>query len=398
MTGFRADGFYRKWLGDWRHVQKEDGKLPNTAPGGGGGGGPGWGGFLAAVTWRHYVYYGDKRVLEENYAAIRRYVDHLEGISQGNNDILTGKTGRFSFIGDWVAPGRGMDTKNAPSHRSREIFNNCFRVYQLGLLANIAGVLGKKGDAEHYRKTMDRIRPIIHHEFYDSIKQEYVTDGQAYYVMPLMTGVVPDALRPIVLEKLERSILEKNKGHLDTGLLGTYFMMEYLRDAGRSDLVFTMFNQKTYPGWGYMLEQDATTVWEQWNGYWSQIHSCFPSANNWLYQGLAGIQADPAAPGFKNIVIRPDIVGDVKWVKAHHDSPYGRIVSNWKLEDGSLTMDVTIPPNSTGTIYVPVEKAGGITVNGESLKAAKHVTSVRMGGQRTVLDVESGKYTILGQQ
>ncbi|MFN9982359.1 MAG: alpha-L-rhamnosidase C-terminal domain-containing protein, partial [bacterium] len=111
-----------------------------------------------------------------------------------------------------------------------------------------------------------------------------------------------------------------------------------------------MFNKTTYPSWGYMLEQGATTLWEQWNGFWSHIHSCFTSPDNWFYQGLAGIQTDPAAPGFKNTIIKPALVGDVTWVKSHHDSPYGRIVSNWKREGGKLTMDVTIPPNSTGTV------------------------------------------------
>ncbi len=74
-----------------------------------------------------------------------------------------------------------------------------------------------------------------------------------------------------------------------------------------------------------MVEQGATTMWEQWNGFWSQIHSCFTSADNWLYLGLAGIRPDPAAPGFKNVIIRPAVVGDITWVKAHHDGPYGRI-------------------------------------------------------------------------
>ena len=353
MTSFRADGFYRKWLADWRGVQQGNGSLKNTAPWGKGGGGPGWGGLLSAISWRHYLYYGDVRVLDENYDAIKRYVDYLEGVSEANGDILTGKTGKFSFIGDWVAPRRGMDSKDQPSHESRQIFNNAYRINQMNLLINMAGVLGKDDDAEHYQKTIERIRPKIHEAFYDAGNQHYVYDEQAYYVMPLMNGIVPDELRPAILGKLEKNILEKNEGHLDTGMLGTYFMMEYLREIGRSDLVFTMFNQTTYPGWGYMLEQGATTLWEQWNGYWSRIHSCFTSPCNWLYQGLAGIQADPEAPGFKNVIIKPEVVGDVTWVKAHHDSPYGRVVSSWKKEAGKLTLNVEIPPNSTATVHVP---------------------------------------------
>jgi alpha-L-rhamnosidase len=395
LTSFRADGFYRKWLMDWKDVQKADGSLPNTAPQGFGGGGPAWGGFVAAVTWRHYLYYGDQRVLEENYETVRSYIEHLEAVSAENGDILTGKTGKFSFIGDWVAPGRGMNSKNMPCHEARKIFNNCYRIYHMQLYIKIAAVLGKDAEAAKYKQVIERIRPLIHEKFYDEETGAYVYDQQAYYILPLMTGVVPEALRAKVLKDLEKNILVTRDGHLDTGLLGTYFMLEYLREIGRSDLLFTIFNQTTYPGWGYMLEQGATTVWEQWDGFFSHIHSCFPSANNWLYQGLGGIQADPNVPGFKNVIIKPDLVGDVTWVKAHHDSPYGRIESIWKHEGGKLDMEVAVPPNSTATVYVPAETVGQVSVNGRKVDQATNVNLVGMENERVVLSVGSGRYMIL---
>ncbi len=398
MTNFRADGFYRKWLTDWRLLQKPDGGLPNSAPFGKGGGGPGWGGLMSAIAWRHYLYYGDRRVLEENYDAIRRYVEYLEAISQSNHDILTGNTGKFSFIGDWVAPRRGMDTDNAPSHEARQLFNNCYRVHQIELLVRMARVLRKTDDANYYSNRLSEIRPKVHKAFYDVEKQQYVLDDQAYYIMPLMTGVTPDALRPLLLKKLEENILKKNAGHLDTGMLGTYFMMEYLRDIGRSDLVYTMFNQTTYPGWGYMLQQDATTLWEQWNGYWSQVHSCFTSPDNWFYQGLAGIQADASAPGFKNAIIKPDIVGDVTWVKSHYDSNYGRFVSNWQLEGDRLTMQMTVPSNATATVYVPANAMKDVRESGRPLDQAPGVEFLRIENGRVVLCVVAGVYSFEVQE
>ncbi|MEO0452928.1 MAG: family 78 glycoside hydrolase catalytic domain [Verrucomicrobiota bacterium] len=366
LTGFRADGFYRKWLMDWKDVQRADGSLPNTAPQGFGGGGPAWGGFVAAATWKHYLYYGDIRILEENYDVVRKYVENMEVISAKNGDILTGKTGRFSFIGDWVAPGRGMESKNMPSHEAREIFNNCYRIYHMQLFIQMAQALGKEDVAAKYTKIIERIRPLIHEQFYNTETGTYVYDQQAYYILPLMTDVVPEELRAKVWKDLEHNILVTREGHLDTGLLGTYLMFEYLREEGRNDLAFTMFNKTTYPSWGYMLEQGATTVWEQWNGFWSHIHSCFPSANNWLYQALGGIQADPAGPGFKTFIIKPDVVGDLTWVKSHHDSPYGRIVSNWKVVDGKLIMEVVIPANTTATIYVPAKNEAAVSIEGDT--------------------------------
>jgi alpha-L-rhamnosidase len=137
-------------------------------------------------------------------------------------------------------------------------------------------------------------------------------------------------------------------------MLGTIFLIDYLAEIGRDDLVLGIYQKKDHPGWGYMVEQGATTLWEQWNGHWSQIHSCFTSADNWLYRGLAGIRPDPKQPGFKNVIIKPAIVGDITWVKAHHDGPYGRIAVEWKkTADGAFTLDTVIPPNSTATVVMP---------------------------------------------
>jgi len=390
MTSFRADAFYRKWLWDWRLRQGKDGALPHMAPFGRGGGGPAWPGLLAAITWRHYLYYGDRRVLEENYLAVRRYVDWLEG--RCTEGILRKYGGKWDFIGDWVAPRRGMDTHNWPGPAAAELFNNCYRVYQWELLAKTAAALGREDEVSRCQTSLAKIRPLIHNAFYDAAKKQYVVDEQSYYVMPLMTGVTDQAQRPAVLKRLEENILVKNKGHLDTGMLGTYFMMEYLREIGRNDLVFEMFNQTTYPSWGHMLAEGATTCWEQWNGHWSRIHSCFTSADNWLYQGPAGIVADPAGAGFRKVIIKPAIVGDLTWVKAHHDSPYGRIVSNWKLRDGRLTMEIVIPTGATATVYVPAREAGSVREGNTRAADAAGVRLLRSEKDAAVFAVESGSY------
>jgi len=390
MTSFGSYGFYRKWLADWRIRQDADGSMPHVAPFGKGGGGPGWPGLLSAITWRHYLYYGDKRVLEENYDAIRRFVDNLE--SRSEDGVMRAYGGQWDFIGDWVPPERGMDTSNWPGRPAAEFFNNCYRIQQLEILKNIASVLGKKVEVERCEARMASARAAVHAAFFDKATGNYGIDEQAYYVMPLLAGVTPEAERPALLQKLERNILEKNKGHLDTGMLGTYFMTEHLRTIGRNDLVFEMFNKTTYPSWGYMLEQGATTLWEQWNGFWSHIHSCFTSPDNWFYQGLAGIQTDHAAPGFKNTIIKPAIVGDVTWVKSHHDSPYGRIVSNWKREGKKLTMDVTIPPNSAATVFVPSKDAASVTESGKPAGESEGVKFLRMENKAAVYAVVSGTY------
>ncbi len=279
----------------------------------------------------------------------------------------------------------------------------------MDLLRKMAVVLGRQDEVERCQSRLASIRPAVHAAFYDPTAGHYVIDEQAYYVMPLMTGVVPEPERAALLKKLEQNILVKNKGHLDTGMLGTYFMLEYLREIGRNDLVFTMFNQTTHPGWGYMLEQGATTLWEQWNGHWSHIHSCFTSPDNWLYQGLGGIRPDPAAPGFKKIIIKPAVVGDppasdsgaagVTWVKCHHDSPYGRIVSNWNIEGAdskpetlSLKLEISIPINTSATVYVPAKDEAGVTESGKPASKSDGVKFLRMENGSAVYEVGSGTY------
>lgn len=391
IMNFRMTPFYEKWATDWFDGAEPDGYLPHTAPHyKSGGGGPGWGGCAQALTWRNFLYYADKRIVELNYDACRRYIEAIE--SHAKDGVVRAFGGDWDFIGDWVPPGRGMDTKNWPPRPAAELFNNCYHLYLREQLAQMADILGRHDEAKACRAELERLRPLIHTSFYNKGGQIYVLDEQSYQLMPLMTDVVPVELRATIMNKLEDGILVNHKGHLDTGMLGTYFLLNYLNKIGRDDLIFTIVSQTTYPGWGFMLDQGATTWWEQWNGYWSHIHSCFTSLDGWFYQGLAGIQADPTAPGFRKIIIKPAIVGDLTWVKAHHDSPYGRISSSWRREGHKLTMEVTIPANTTATVYVTAKDASGVTESGKSALKAKGVKFQLMENGTAVFAVGSGAY------
>jgi alpha-L-rhamnosidase len=386
-----AAALYGKWAIDWLDTQDPlTGEIGHTAPKSGGGGGPGWGGAGCVLPWKLYLYYGDLRLLEQAYEPARRYVDFLE--SKCSSGVLRSYGGEWDFIGDWVAPGRGMDTNNWPAKPAAELFNNCYRLYLWEQLAKAAEALGRTDEASRCRTRISEIRPLIHQAFFDDQQNIYVTDEQSYQLMPLMTGVVPADLRETVMKKLEDCILLKNRGHLDTGMLGTYFLIQYLMETGRNDLLYNVFSQVTYPGWGYMLEQGATTLWEQWNGYWSQIHSCFTSPGGWFYQGLAGIRADATAPGFKKIIIKPAIVGDLTWVKCSYHSAHGLIVSNWSRQSGQLSMEVTIPANTTATVFIPTGNARTITESGIDAGKSRSVKFLRTEGGNAVFSVGSGIY------
>jgi len=342
------------------------------------------------LPWKNYLYYGDRRLLERCFEPMRRYSEFLDG--QAKDGLLRQQREKEQFLGDWVPPARGMETQNWPQKTACEIFNNGYRVYLWQILERSARILGKTKEADNYAAKIDKTRKLIHTTFYNAQKQLYGLDEQAYQVMPLMTGAVPDALVGTVQKKLAEIILVKNKGHLDTGMLGTYFLIQYLQEAGRNDLLYTIFNQDTYPGWGYMLAQGATTLWEQWNGYASQIHSCFASPGSWFYQGLAGIRPDDSGSGFKKIIIKPWVVGDLTWVKCSYDSIHGRIVSNWKKEGGKLTMQVTIPANTSATVHVPAKDAALVTESSKPAAKAEGVKFLRMENGAAVYAVGSGIY------
>jgi alpha-L-rhamnosidase len=181
-------------------------------------------------------------------------------------------------------------------------------------------------------------------------------------------------------------------GHLDTGLHGTYFMTKYLTEHQRSDLVFTYASQESYPGYGYLLAQGYQTWPERWEGDISQMHGCFNGIGGWFQRGLAGIRPVATKPGYKEILIRPSMVGDVSWVRAHHDSVYGRIVSCWKRENQIFTLELSIPSNTKATVYLPTVDAAAITESGKPAARQKGVRFVRLEAGAAIFQIGSGTY------
>jgi alpha-L-rhamnosidase len=386
-----ASAFYTKWAVEWLDEQDPTtGKSVQYAPTGiGPDGKPDpccwllWGGMIDVLPWKTYLYYGDRRLLQRAYEPMLRYPTVF--IDSFFPDGLHPKPCDLGC--DWVAPGIGMQ---APP--GNELFVNCYRVYLMDLLAKSADALGRTDEAKRHRTRIKELGTLIHSTYYKENEKLYDGDRELNQAVPLALGVVPDALRESVQKKLEDIIMVKNKGHLDTGMLGTHFLFQSLREIGRNDLAFTMANQKDYPSWGYTLSRGATTFGEQWDGYWSQIHACFLNPGGWFYQGLAGICPDESGPGFKKIIIKPAVVGDLTWVKCGYDSIHGRIVSNWKREGDKLTMDVTIPVNTSATVYVPAKDAASVTESGKPAAEAAGVKFLRMENDAAVYAVGSGTY------
>jgi len=208
--------------------------------------------------------------------------------------------------------------------------------------------------------------------------------------MALYAGIPPVELRPQILAQLEHDIVVNKKGHLDTGLLGTFLMLDLLIKEDRNDLIALMMGQTTYPGWGFLVKEMGLNTWpETWSGWGSHVILVTATPGAWFFEGLGGILPDPKKPGFKHFTLRPGVVKSVDWVKCEYKSPYGPIVSNWRKKDGVLTMDITVPANTTATVYVPGKN---ITEGGLPAAKAEGVTFLRMEKNKAVFKVESGTY------
>jgi alpha-L-rhamnosidase len=186
--------------------------------------------------------------------------------------------------------------------------------------------------------------------------------------------------------------VEKTNGHIDTGILGAKYLLNALLENGRADVAYRMASQKDLPSWGWWIEQGATTLWEQWNGTESHNHIMFGDISAWFYKALAGINLDPMAPAFKHFIIKPNPVGGLTSAEASYDSVRGRIVSDWRIADGRLDLKVTIPANTTATVYVPTSDYAAIKEAGKPVADAAGVRFLRMEDGRTLFEVGSGSY------
>ncbi|MBN1464349.1 alpha-rhamnosidase, partial [candidate division KSB1 bacterium] len=205
---------------------------------------------------------------------------------------------------------------------------------------------------------------------------------------PLAFGMTPEEQVDGVFASLVDNV-EKNGGHLDTGILATPLLLEVLTDRGRPDLAFTIMNQRDFPGFHYILGKGATTLWEEWDGRGSHSHPMYGSVIRWFFKALAGIQPDPAQPGFKHILFKPMPCGKVTFVKAHFHSLYGRIRSDWQIDQNQFFWDIEIPANTTATVYVPALDQAHVTFS-----IVKGIEFIRQEGGRAVYAVGSGAYQI----
>ena len=390
---FDIAAFSEKFIQDIVDAQTTQGSFtnvsPDTLPIGGGGtqgtsawnegmvGAPGWGDAGVIVPWTTWMQYGDEAVIAKNWEAMQRWMEFI----QGRNPDFIRKNGVGPNFADWLAP---------DSNTNKDLLATAYWALIANMMSQMAHAVGKETDAQHYDDLFRNIRSAFQKSY---IKEDGTvgTGTQTSYVVSLYTKMAPEALEPMLVDKLVRDI-EAHNWHLTTGFLGTPFLLFTLADHGHTDVAYRLLLNETYPSWGYMLSKGATTWWERWNGDTgdpamnSYNHYAFGSMIAWVYRYAAGIDTTVDAPGFKEIVVHPHLDPQMPSAHAEYESVYGRIISDWKgTNAGPFSLRVTIPANTSARVFLPAIAGARVTESGTP------IDTVSEGGA-LVVRVGSGTY------
>jgi hypothetical protein len=383
---FDLAAFFAKTMNDMADSQHAGGMVPTTAPEftsftGNFLDSPEWGSAFPLIAWQQYEFTGDTELLRRHYQGIARYAAYLGG--KATNDIVS------YGLSDWydIGPGKPGESKLTP----KGVTATAFYYQDTMILAQAAQRLGLRDDAANYERQAGRIRAAFNLKYFNAATGQYATGSQCANSLPLVMGLAEPANRAAILDNLVNDVRQKG---LTAGDVGYRYLLRALADGGRSDVVFAMNNQSEKPGYGWQLKMGATSLTEAWDALRSssQDHFMLGQINEWFFHDLAGIQSDPAAPGFQRIIIKPALVGDLAFVNAGYDSIHGKITTFWKRDGRKITINVAIPANTTATVFIPTSAPDSVTESGRPAANSPGVKFLRMEAPAAVYQIASGAY------
>ena len=390
--------FFSKWLKDVAADQLPNGAVPFVVPNvinPGASASAGWADVATIVPWNMYLAYGDKKLLEEQYASMKAWVNFMQQNSTGN---LWNKGFHF---GDWLFYRPDDDNDGRAAITDKYLIAQAFYAHSTQLLVDAARVLGKEDDAAKYSSLLQQLKDAFLKE-YMTPNGRLVSGSQTAYVLALQFDLLPEALRAQAAERLVQNI-KSYDNHLTTGFLGTPYLCHVLSRFGYTGVAYQLLLQETYPSWLYPVKMGATTIWERWDGQKpdstfqtpgmnSFNHYAYGAIGDWMYRVMAGLDIDPAAPGYKRIIIKPQLTEKIASAAADLETPYGKAASHWQQENGQLKMDVVIPVNTTATVFIPSKTAADVLESGRSLSQSKDIRQKGVQGGYVVVELGSGQY------
>ena len=385
-----VNAFFRKWLHDLQADQLDDGGVPHVIPqvlGKDAHSATGWADAAVICPWTVYLCYGDRRVLEDQYGSMKAWIGYMR--RHAEKEVLWNSGFHF---GDWLA----LDAKEGSYFGAtpNDLTATAFYAYSVSLMAKAAKALGNTQDAREYEELHGRIVAAFRSEFVTP-RGRLVAETQTACVLALAFGLLEKKDRPRVAALLDRKIRE-NDGHLTTGFLGTPYLCHALSENGYVGQAYQLLLRTDYPSWLYPITKGATTIWEHWDGlkpdgsFWSKDmnsfnHYAYGCIGDWMYEVLAGIDADAEHPGYRHFVVAPRTTGKLDWAEAEYESSYGKIRSKWSRKDGGLVFEVTVPPNTTATVVLAgaaetaAKTAGQAPLRREAAKQGDYAVLVGSG-------------------
>ncbi len=403
MHDFHMATLYIKWLNDMRDAQEPNGRIPNTAPTlvGGMGGGVGWGSAYILIPWWMNHYYDDTRILEEHYTSMKRYIEYLRDLARMDEKpeepyIINFFDGFWYSLGEWQSPGMS----DCPNH---DVVNTFYYYYDTRLMSQIAHILGYKDDEKQYLALSDTIKEEFNKKFFNPETNLYGLDStyQTYQLIALVGDLVPEAHRENVIQTIVDDIHARDN-HLNTGIIGTKYLWPVLANAGYNNLAYEVATRETYPGYGFWILNNSTTLLEGWHGTTGN-HQMFGSVVEYFYKYLAGIQSPvegKTTKGYKHVHIQPYVPDKLETVTASVNTVSGTIISAWEKSGDGFRVSVTIPANTTATLVLP-GRNGNATVKENNMLIWENegyntkipgVTHIEKRGDQLTLSLLSGSY------
>ncbi|MCO6045466.1 glycoside hydrolase family 78 protein [Aeoliella sp. ICT_H6.2] len=374
MFNYDCHAFWKSWMRSLRDDQMADGRIPHVLPDAlRDGGSPGWMDAATIIPWEVYVRTGDKEILTENIDMMEKLIGYYRSKSKD------GLVQEITAFGDWLQPYSPRTQGDTPA----PLLGTAYYGHSARLLAKSARVVGRDDLADKYDAEADKVAQAFAAHYFDGNgKLQNAPETQTAYLLAIAFDLIPDEQKPEAAANVVR-LIEEADGHLRTGFLGTPYIVSVLDEQGYHDLAYSLLLKETYPSWFYSINQGATTMWERWNSYShtdgfgnagmnSFNHYAYGAIGQWMYERIAGLAPDPKQPGYKHLIIRPLIDGPLDSAKAELETPYGIASSGWTKSDGTATLTVVIPPNTTATLTLPGSD------DSQELQPGKHEFEVKL--------------------
>ena len=380
ICNFDMHSFYRKTIYDWVDAIKDSvfTDIAPTAFFGINNCGISWESAFLITQYKLLLYYNDLELVKELYDLDLKWMDKVARIHP-SGIIDRGLSDHESLV---KVPVKLIGTTH---------YLQCARI-----MKRFAVLMGDKENEARFEKLADKLTSYVLEEYW----RKPVTDTinrQTLFAAMLYHDIIPEKEKKAAIDSLNKAIKEGPAGHFITGIFGTQYILDALSVNGHGDSVYEIVNSRAFPGWGYMIDRGATTIWETWkesDDVYSNCHPMFGSVSQWFYQWLAGIQPDPDYPGFRKFTIAPALPAGLNYVKCNYHSPFGEIVSNWKRNKGTgqVSFEIKIPEGSKATIVLPITRQQKISILDRLTNTTKAIDPNRKKYEEFALG--AGEYVI----